>query len=144
MAFSCLSGYFPIIENRKALSEAFLVPPGGDGAIASFAPVGYTLRYDNDLFANRLFDGMFTQEIPELGRAIAEAEIDVVANLGAGREIIDLYHLLGDPATGLKIAYPAASATTGDYPSEDGEDAPADEPSGCGKQEAKVGKGCGA
>ena len=145
MSYSCLNGYFPIIEPRKALAEAFLVPPDGDGAIATLAPSGFTLRYDNDLFAGRVFNSLFPGRIKELGPAINAAKIYAYSNLGVGREIIDLYHLLGDPAVDLKIQYPpVTNATAGGYAADDDQEAPTPaKKKGCGSGGSSARAGCG-
>lgn len=113
MAFSCLNGYFPIVEGFRSISEAFLMEEA-NGSIGSLAPVGYTIRTDNEIFSEEIYQNLFVSGLIEVGPAITTAKINAIGAGGVGREIVDLYHLLGDPALDLKIVLTDGDDDSGD------------------------------
>ena len=131
LTFSCLNGYFPLIEtDRLSISEAFLFPHAGGGSIGSLAPIGYTIRAENEIFSEDLFEELFVNDDIEIGSAIAAAKITAIGG-GVGYEIVNLYHLLGDPALDLKIDTNATLSDDDDYEtSPTTQDADADDDSG--------------
>jgi peptidase C25-like protein len=96
---NCLNGYFQA-PTMNSLAEA-LVKAEGKGAIAAFAPSGLSV---ND--AAHLYHKAFLQEIlkgnhQRIGDALLAAQA-AYADSGAFPELLDIYHLLGDPATRLR------------------------------------------
>ncbi len=98
-AFTCLIGQFGF-PGQESLGETMVIAPGG-GAIATWAPSGLSL---NPL-ARRLSEGFYRATFDNgelvLGEAILQAQAHY-ARAGRDRYLLDIYNLLGDPATIMK------------------------------------------
>ena len=99
LTMNCLNGYFQV-PTMNSLAEQ-LVKAEGKGAIAAFAPSGLSV---ND--AAHVYHKAFLQEIlsgnhPRIGDALLAAQITYAAS-GAFPELLDIYHLFGDPAMRIR------------------------------------------
>ncbi len=98
-AFTCLVGQFGF-PGQESLGESLVIAPGG-GAVAVWAPSGLSL---NPL-ARHLGEGFYRATFDDgelvLGEAILQAQARY-ALAGRDRYLLDIYNLIGDPATIMK------------------------------------------
>ena len=97
-AFTCLAGQFGF-PGQEALGEAMVVSQGG--AVAVWAPSGLSV---NPL-ARRLGEGFYRATFDDgelvLGEAVMKAQAYFAGNR-RDRYLLDIYNLIGDPATVMK------------------------------------------
>ena len=101
--WACLSQWYVGIDG-PSLNEALLLQPGG-GAVASFGPAGITAPARQAILTRALYTNLALPGVT-LGEAIRDAKnqaLDVEPN---AQEVIEGFHLFGDPA--LAIPWPAA------------------------------------
>jgi hypothetical protein len=96
---NCLNGYFhfPYFD---ALSEA-LLKAEGKGALAAFSPSGLSLNDAAHRYHRILLEEIIGGYHGRLGDAVLAAQIRY-AETGIFPEALVIYHLLGDPALGLR------------------------------------------
>jgi hypothetical protein len=99
MTMSCLNGYFhfPYFDS---LAEA-LLQAGDKGAIAAISPSGLSLDGPAHIYHQQLIRELTSGRNPRLGDAILAAQRDY-AETGMFVELLEIYHLFGDPALPLR------------------------------------------
>ncbi|MGD9133765.1 MAG: C25 family cysteine peptidase, partial [Desulfobacterales bacterium] len=110
ISMSCLTGYFGYLDAADgptpSLAEALLLPDNR-GAVAALMPTGMTTNAGQQVLNNAIFEAIFTDDIRQLGPAIASAKQTLLANGDAYFEqISQTFLLFGDPALALKIPLP--------------------------------------
>jgi len=98
---TCLSGRFAC-PGLDSLGEALVLNPNG-GAIAVFAPTGYSFHYDAEPFGREFLQSALQWERKRLGDAVREA-MDELGGYYRMPESLKVYNLLGDPALRMKHA----------------------------------------
>ena len=96
---NCLNGYF-VAPAFDSLSES-LLKAEGRGAIASFSPSGLSLDGPAHQYHRALMAELTSGRHERLGDAITAAQ-KVYAETGLMPELLDVYQLLGDPATRIR------------------------------------------
>jgi hypothetical protein len=100
LPMACFEGFFhePSITNRS-LAESYLLNSKG-GAVASWSPTGFGVASGHDWLEQGFFLGLFQEQLPRLGEVIAYGKAYLHNNAPAHKydDLIDTYHLLGDPA----------------------------------------------
>jgi hypothetical protein len=98
LTMNCLNGYFhfPFFD---ALSET-LVKAEGKGAIAAFAPSGFSLNEAAHVYHQKVLEALFQGDHERLGDAVMSAQA-AYAKTGAFPELLSIFHLFGDP--GMKL-----------------------------------------
>ena len=96
---TCLAGYFGFV-NMESLGEALVLKSDG-GAIAVWAPSGLSLNHRSKLLDEGFYLATFDDGELVIGEAILKAQ-QHYAEDGKNRYILDIYNLLGDPATIMK------------------------------------------
>jgi len=99
LTMNCLNGYF-VAPSFESLSES-LVKAEGRGAIASISPSGLSLDGPAHQYHRALMAELVSGRHERLGDAIAAAQTAYAAT-GLMPELIDVYHLLGDPAMRIR------------------------------------------
>ena len=99
LTMNCLNGYF-VAPNYDALSEAFLKVEGR-GTIAAFSPSGLSLDGPAHQFHRALMDEIVNGGHERLGDAVLAAQA-AYAQTGLMPELLEIYHLLGDPGMGIR------------------------------------------
>jgi hypothetical protein len=99
--WACLSQYYLGVDG-PSLNESLLLQPGG-GAVASFGPAGITPPARQAPLIERVYAELRTPGIA-LGEAIRRAKAAAVADEPSAREVIEGFHLFGDPAL---VLYPS-------------------------------------
>jgi hypothetical protein len=96
---NCLNGYFhfPYFDS---LAEA-LVKAEGKGAVAAISPSGMSLDAPAHVFHRALVEAVLSGRNRRLGDAVAEAQANYAAT-GRFPELMQIYHLFGDPALSLR------------------------------------------
>ena len=99
LTMNCLNGYFhfPYFDS---LSET-LVKAEDRGAIAAFSPSGLSLNGPAHRLHELLLRELLEGDHARLGDAILAAQ-DAYATSGAFPELLQIFHLLGDPALRLR------------------------------------------
>jgi hypothetical protein len=92
---NCLNGFFHF-PPMNSLAEEF-VKAEGKGAIAAFAPSGLSVDEAAHLYHKAVLQEILSGNHARLGDAILAAQRDY-ANSGAFPELLQIYHLFGDPA----------------------------------------------
>jgi hypothetical protein len=99
LTMNCLNGYFhfPYFDS---LAEA-LLKAEGKGAVATFSPSGLSLNGPAHQYHKALLDAIFRGGHERLGDAVLAAQVSYMES-GTFPELLNIYHLLGDPALRLK------------------------------------------
>jgi Ca2+-binding RTX toxin-like protein len=93
-AMTCVASRFAA-PGQVSLGEALLIDD--QGAIAVWGPSGVSIHEQATLLARELLTELSSGSETRLGPMIDRA-LPVVADLELGRDMIEMYHLLGDPA----------------------------------------------
>jgi hypothetical protein len=105
LSMTCFTGFFHHPEYGTL--DEMLVRHQGGGAVASWSPSGLGLQGGHQ----RLHQSFYRAVVPDselrLGQAILAAKLDLHAYTDAYDELLDTYHLLGDPAMGLNTSIEA-------------------------------------
>ena len=99
VSMTCMDGYY--IHPDPAfisLAERWLLRDGG-GAVATFAATGLGLASGHDVMNRGLFTAIFTDTLA-LGPATTEAKFALGSSY---RDLVETYHLFGDPALPLHL-----------------------------------------
>jgi hypothetical protein len=99
LSMTCFTGYFHHPE-YGTLDETLVRHQGG-GAVASWAPSGLGLLAGHQRLHQGFYRAVSPDSRTELGHAILAAKLDMHAYTDAYDELLDTYHLFGDPAMGL-------------------------------------------
>jgi hypothetical protein len=101
LSMTCFTGYFHHPE-YGTLDESLLRLQGG-GAVATFSPSGLGIATGHDHLLQGFYDAVFTGGQTLLGPAAAAAKMNLSAKAPAYADLLDTYHLLGDPAMALNL-----------------------------------------
>ena len=104
---TCVASRFAV-PGLVSLDEAMLIDD--QGAIAVWGPSGISINEQATLLARELMTKLSSGEHTRLGPLINDV-LPTVADLEFGRDMIEIYHLFGDPA--LRIAKSDGSGGTG-------------------------------
>jgi hypothetical protein len=99
LTFNCLNGYFHFPYFDSLAEE--LLKAEGKGAIAAFSPSGLSLNGPAHRFHRALLTELVSRQHRRLGDAVMAAQ-EAYAETGAFPELLQIYHLLGDPALRLR------------------------------------------
>jgi len=112
ISMSCLAGNFSWPESLPSpvpsLGETLMRSEDlNKGAVAALMPTGQTTTGGQHILNSALFDTIFTEDVRQLGPAIAEAKRTLLANgHDYYEEISETFLLFGDPAMALKVPLP--------------------------------------
>jgi hypothetical protein len=98
MTMNCLNGYIQM-PGVNSLAEE-LVKAEGKGAIAAYSPSGLSVDGPAHAYQRALVGELVSGRHERLGDAVLAAQA-AYADTGAMPELLEIYHLLGDP--GLKL-----------------------------------------
>jgi hypothetical protein len=99
LTMNCLNGYF-VAPNFDALAEAFL-KADGRGAIVAFSPSGLSEDGPAHQYHRALMAELTSGTHERLGDAILAAQ-RTYAHTGLMPELLEVYHLFGDPAMAIR------------------------------------------
>ena len=99
LTLNCLNGYF-VAPAYESLAES-LLKAEGRGAIAAFSPSGLSLDGPAHQYHRALMAELTSGRHQRLGDAVLAAQ-QAYAQSGLMPELVSVYHLLGDPATGIR------------------------------------------
>ena len=99
LTLNCLNGYFHF-PYFNSLAEALVKAPG-KGALAAISPSGLSLNEPAQKFHRALLEEMLSLRHRRLGDAFLAAQA-TYAETGALPELVQVYHLFGDPALKLR------------------------------------------
>ncbi|MCO5212653.1 MAG: C25 family cysteine peptidase [Caldilinea sp.] len=103
LEMSCYTGFFHF-PLRPALAEVLLRTAGG-GAVATWSSSGQSVARGHDLLLAGYLDAALSEPAPTLGAAILAAKLNLFATGGGVYDdLLDTFHLFGDPA--LQLAPP--------------------------------------
>jgi hypothetical protein len=97
-ALSCLINRFEIPGVDLVLGEALVTAPNG-GASAVWAPTGTSIDSHAALLGKKLFEAIYVKGINRVGDAVVEAMRSFRSEVAVKPVMLDVYLLLGDPAT---------------------------------------------
>jgi hypothetical protein len=103
LQMTCYTGDFSHPE-WETLDETLLRQPGG-GAIATWGSTTLGLSLGHNVLHEGFFNAVFEENTTELGQAIQEAKLDLLAWDSAAYyvDLLDTFVLLGDPAMDLNL-----------------------------------------
>jgi hypothetical protein len=99
LTMNCLNGYF-VAPNFDALPEA-LLKAQGRGVVGAFSPSGLSLDGPAHEYHKALVGELASGRHTRLGDAVLAAQM-AYAETGLMPELLDVYQLLGDPATRIR------------------------------------------
>jgi hypothetical protein len=99
LTINCLNGFFHL-PPLNSLSEE-LLKAEGKGVIAAFSPSGLSLNDAAHLYHEALLREILSGRHARLGDAILSAQREY-ADSGAFPELLQIYHLFGDPAARIR------------------------------------------
>jgi len=99
VTMNCLNGYF-VAPAYESLAES-LVKPEGRGAIAALSPSGLSLDGPAHAYHRALTAEITSGRHQRLGDALLAAQAEYAAS-GLMPELVEVYHLFGDPAMPLR------------------------------------------
>jgi hypothetical protein len=95
MTMDCLNGFFQYPVMNSLAEE--LLKADGKGAIAAFAPSGLSVDDAAHVYHKAVLQAILSGKHPRLGDALLAAQEDY-GKSGAFPELLEIYHLFGDPA----------------------------------------------
>jgi hypothetical protein len=95
MTMNCLNGYF-WFPPLNSLSEQ-LLKAEGKGVVAAFSPTGLSVEAPAHIYQRALVNELVSGQHVRLGDVVLAAQQDY-AQAGVFPELLELYHLFGDPA----------------------------------------------
>jgi hypothetical protein len=101
LSMTCFTGFFHHPE-YGTLDESLLRLDGG-GAVATWSPAGLGVATSHDYLYQGFYQAVFTGGQTQLGPAILAAKLNLDAQAPAHTELLDTYHLFGDPAMVLNL-----------------------------------------
>ena len=98
LSMTCKDGYFiePYVSAGHSLAES-LVRADGRGAVAAWAPTGMGVSTGHDLLDRGFFDAVFEGGVTTVGEAALAGKQRLFDGHFA-LDLLDTYHLFGDPA----------------------------------------------
>ncbi|MFZ5919255.1 MAG: C25 family cysteine peptidase [Chloroflexota bacterium] len=101
LSMTCFTGFFHHPE-YATLDESLLRLAGG-GAVAAWSPSGLGVGSGHDRLHQGFYQAVFTHGQIELGAAILSAKLALYGQSPGHVDLVDTYHLLGDPAMSLNL-----------------------------------------
>jgi len=98
-AFTCLAGQFGF-PGQESIAEALLITSTG-GAAAVWSPSGLSLNNRARLLSEGFYSSTFGQGERVIGEVILDAQTHYARD-GIDKYLLDVYNLIGDPATVMK------------------------------------------
>ena len=112
ISMSCLTGYFAYPEPTflkpyvQSMAEV-LLRTADKGAAAALMPTGMTTTEGQHVLNSALFEALFSDDIRQLGPAVAQAKMTLLANgEDEYQDVSQTFLLFGDPAMSLKVPLP--------------------------------------
>jgi uncharacterized repeat protein (TIGR01451 family) len=106
-SMNCLTGYFAYPEAWASSFAELLLRAENKGTAAALMPTGMTTTEGQHVLNTALFETVFTEDVRELGPAIAQAKMILLANGNSYFEqVSETFLLFGDPAMQLKVPLP--------------------------------------
>ena len=99
MGFTCLSGYFDNWAYYGFCETLFRNTVGGP--IGSFSASSLTYTWEHVLLSDEIFSLAFGDNVREIGALTTPARVAAYLR-GASLELVQIFNLIGDPATRLK------------------------------------------
>lgn len=103
---TCLTGFFhnpsPPGQDYSSLAE-ILLKAADRGAIAVWASTGMGFASGQDYLNRGLFDAIFFKGEEHLGAAALQAKLFLYNNTTGHQDLLDAFHLFGDPALTLNV-----------------------------------------
>jgi hypothetical protein len=101
LSLTCFTGFFHHPE-YGTLDEELLRLAGG-GAAATWSPSGLGLAAGHDYLHRGFYEAVFVDGETQLGAAILAAKLHLYTQSDRHRELLETYHLFGDPAMALNM-----------------------------------------
>ena len=101
LSMTCFTGFFHHPE-YGTLDESLLRLSGG-GAIATWSPSGLGVATGHDHLYQGFYRAVFTNGTDQLGPATLYAKMRLYSQAPAHADLLDTYHLFGDPAMALNL-----------------------------------------
>jgi hypothetical protein len=101
LSMTCFTGLFQHPE-YGTLDESLLRLDGG-GAVATWSPSGLGLQMGHELLHSSFYRSVFEDSQVQLGAAILAAKLELHAYSSVFDDLLDTYHLFGDPAMALNL-----------------------------------------
>jgi hypothetical protein len=101
LSMTCFTGFFHHPE-YVTLDESLLRLDGG-GAVATWSPAGLGVATSHDHLYRGFYQAVFAGGHAQLGPAILAAKLNLDTQAPAHAELLDTYHLFGDPAMALNL-----------------------------------------
>jgi hypothetical protein len=98
---TCFTGFFHHPE-YGTLDELLLRRNGG-GAVATWSPSGLGAQSGHEQLYQRFYQFVFKGSKEQLGSAVLAAKLDFYATVYGHSDLLDTYHLFGDPAMALNL-----------------------------------------
>ena len=98
-AFTCLAGQFGF-PGQESIAETLLVTADG-GAAAMWSPSGLSLNNRAAILSEGFYSSTFEQGELVIGEVILQAQARYARD-GIDKYLLDIYNLIGDPATIMK------------------------------------------
>lgn len=104
LSMTCKDGYFiePYVGAGNSMAES-LVRADGKGAVAAWSPTGLGVSTGHDLLNSGFFDGLFSGAATTVGEATLAGK-QRLWDKRLALDLLDTYHLFGDPALRLAVA----------------------------------------
>ena len=103
LSITCFTGYFHHPE-YGTLDESLLRLDGG-GAVATWSPSGLGIATGHGYLHTGFYSAVFDEGIVELGPATWSAKLHLYSQAPVYDDLLDTYHLFGDPAMALNLTY---------------------------------------
>jgi hypothetical protein len=101
LSMTCFTGFFHHPE-YGTLDELLLRQKGG-GAVATWSPSGLGAQSGHEKLYQGFYQFVFKGSKDQLGPAVLATKLDFYANAYGHNDLLDTYHLLGDPAMALNL-----------------------------------------
>ncbi|MDI6696451.1 MAG: C25 family cysteine peptidase [Anaerolineales bacterium] len=105
-SLTCLTGFFhnpsPPGQDYSSLAET-LIKAADRGAIAVWASTGMGFASGQDYLNRGLYDAIFFKGEERLGAAALQAKLYLYNNTTGYQDLLDAFHLFGDPALALNV-----------------------------------------
>ena len=101
LSMTCFTGFFHHPE-YPTLDESLLRLAGG-GAVATWSPSGLGVDTGHDYLFDGFYRAVFKDGQTQLGQATLAGRLSLYANAPAYADLVDTYHLFGDPAMSLNL-----------------------------------------
>jgi hypothetical protein len=101
LSMTCFTGFFHHPEYGTL--DEMLVRLEGGGAVAAWSPSGLGLQSGHRYLQQSFYHSVFERSETELGPVVLAAKLGLYAYSHAYDDLVDTYHLFGDPAMDLNV-----------------------------------------